>query len=325
MLRRMAVFALLGLTLSGCQRQKRGGQSLEVAFIPKLVGIPFFNSAKQGAEQAARELGVQMTYAGPPSADAALQVNVIQDMIAKQVDVLAVAANDPSALAPVLRRARKAGIKVITWDSDTLPDAREFFVNQVMDEQLGRHVMKLLAEQMGGRGEYAIITGALTASNLNNWMEWMKREQQEHYPEMKLVTVVACDDDQQKAFLEGQTLLQAYPNLKGIIGNSSAAPPGAAQAVQQAGKSGQVAIAGVSSPNLMRDYIKRGTARTITLWDPRRLGYLAMYMAVQFGHGKLPQDGQQVPSIGAVRFLNGVVIMGEPLDFTKDNVDKYDF
>ena len=188
---RLASFVLTTLLLAtSCSRLPRNSKTLFV-MVPKLVGIPYFNSARDGASQEASRLGLHFFYTGPTAADASLQVDVIAGLLARHPAVLAVSCDDANALAPVLRRARRYGIPVLTWDADAQQDARDWFVSQVEDETLGRHVMDVLAEQLGGRGQYAIITGSLTASNLNAWLYWMKKQQQEKYPGMELVAVVA--------------------------------------------------------------------------------------------------------------------------------------
>jgi rhamnose transport system substrate-binding protein len=314
------------LIVAGCSRLPRNSKTLFV-MVPKLVGIPYFNSARDGASQEARRLGLHFFYTGPTSADASLQVDVIAGLLARRPAVLAVSCDDANALAPVLRRARRYGIPVLTWDADAQPDARDWFVSQVEDETLGRHVMDVLAKQLGGRGQYAIITGSLTASNLNAWLFWMKKQQQEKYPEMELVAVVPGNDDQQQSFVQAQSLLQAYPNLRGFIGNSSAAPPAIARAIEQAGLSGQIAIAGLSTPNLMRQYIESKTVKTITLWDPGKLGRLTAAVGAMMLRHETPRDGMDVPGVGQIRVFPETrkIVMGSPLDFTLENISQYWF
>ena len=319
------LFAIL-FAATSCSRLPRNSKTLFV-MVPKLVGIPYFNSARDGASAEASRLGLHFFYTGPTAADASLQVDVLAGLLARHPAVLAVSCDDANALAPVLRRARRYGISVLTWDADAQPDARDWFVSQVEDETLGRHVMDVLAEQMGGHGQFAIITGSLTASNLNAWLYWMKKQQQEKYPQMELVAVVPGNDDQQQSFVQAQSLLQAYPNLRGFIGNSSAAPPAIARAIEQAGLSGQIAIAGLSTPNLMRHYIKDNTVKTITLWDPGKLGRLTTAIGAMLLRHETPHDGMDVPGVGTVRVLPvpHKIIMGSPLDFTKDNIGQYSF
>jgi rhamnose transport system substrate-binding protein len=298
-----------------------------VAMVPKVIGSPYFDTCADGAKKVADEFGFEFLYTGPTAADAAQQVNIIQDLISKKVDVLIVSANDAQAVAPVLKKAKAAGIKVITYDADTTPDARDLFINQTTPEILGRHIMDNVAKEIGGSGEYAILTASLTAANQNVWIKWMKDQQAAKYPDIKLVTIAPSEEDQQKAFAQTQNLVKAYPDLKGIAALSTVAEPGAAQAIEQLGLSGKVKLVGLATPNGMKQYLKSGAAQSATLWDVGKLGYLTMYMAKQLVDGKTPTDGMDVPTVGKVQYKadNKELIMGEPLDFTKENVDSFNF
>jgi len=298
-----------------------------VAMVPKVIGSPYFDTCAEGAKKVAAEFGFELLYTGPTSADAAQQVNIIQDLISKKVDVLIVSANDAQSVAPVLKKAKAAGIKVMTYDADSSPDARDLFINQTTPEILGRHIMDNIAKEIGGSGEYAILTASLTASNQNVWIKWMKEQQAAKYPNITLVTIAPSEEDQQKAFAQTQNLVKAYPNLKGIAALSTVAEPGAAQAIEQLGLSGKIKLVGLATPNGMKQYLKSGAAQSATLWDVGKLGYLSMYMAKQLLDGKTLTDGIDVPTVGKVVYKadNKEIIMGEPLDFTKDNVDTFNF
>ncbi|VBB06591.1 Hypothetical protein LUCI_1827 [Lucifera butyrica] len=298
-----------------------------IAMVPKVIGSPYFDTAAEGAKKAAAQLGFQFLYTGPTAADAAQQVNIIQDLINKKVDVIIVSANDPAAVAPALKKAMAAGIKVMTYDADSMPQARELFINQTTAEILGRHMMDNMAKEIGGSGEYAILTASLTAPNQNVWIKWMKEQQAAKYPDIKLVTVAPSEEDQQKAFSQTQNLVKAYPDLKGIAALSTVAEPGAAQAIEQMGLNGKIKLIGLATPNGMRQYIKSGAAQSATLWDVGKLGYLTIYMAKQLLDGKTPTDGMEVPTVGKITYKADTkeVIMGAPLDFTKENVDQFNF
>jgi rhamnose transport system substrate-binding protein len=299
---------------------------LSIAIIPKVINIPYFNAVKEGVIEAGKDLGVRIIYKGPTVADSAQQIKVIEDIIQnEQVDVIAVSANDPNRLLPVLRKAQSQNIKVVTWDADTLPEGRDFFINMVNPETLGRHLMDTLAWNVGEQGEFAVMTGSKSASNLNEWLKWIQIQREEYYPNMKLVTIAATDDDPNKAYLIAQQLLNDYPNLGGIIGNSSVGPPAAAQAVKELGKAGKVSVVGLSPPNPMNEYLKDGSAQVITLWSPKKLGYLTVALSKNLAQGIMPYDNQEILGVGKIRMNNDMVIMGEPIDFTKENVDQYDF
>ncbi|MBT2655528.1 autoinducer 2 ABC transporter substrate-binding protein [Bacillus sp. ISL-18] len=296
-----------------------------IAVVPKLVNIPYFNAVEEGAAEAGKDLGIKVIYKGPSVADADQQIRVINELIDQKVDVIAVSANDPDKLVPVLEKAKGQHIKVITWDSDTLPNSREFFINMVNPETLGRHLMDTLAWKLNEEGDFAIITGAKSAANLNKWLNWIQVQQRENYPNMHLIKIVASDDDPHKAYILAKQLLSQYPHLKGIIGNSSVGPPAAAQAVKEAGQAGKVVVAGLSPPNPMNQYLKENDAQIVTLWSPKKLGYLTVALASNLIKGQRPYDGEKIPQVGKINMIDDMVIMGEPIDFTKENVDQYDF
>ncbi len=300
-------------------------QKYKIAFVPKGTEIDYFNYAAEGAQEASRNLGVEVLFRGSTIADADLQIEAVERLIEEKVDLIAISANDPVKLVPVLKEARAKGIKVITWDADTLPEGREFFVNMVDPEVLGRHLLDTLASTMGETGNYAIMTGSFAAANLNEWLKWINVQQSEYYPDLHLVATVATDDDRDKAYEVANRLLADYPGLNGIIGNSSVGPPAAAQAVKEAGKSGNVKVVGLSNPNLMRDYLHEGSAQVATLWSPKKLGYLTIALAYDYLNGLRPVDGRAVEGVGNIRVNGDMVIMGDPLDFNAENVDQYDF
>lgn len=297
-----------------------------IAVIPKVINIPYFNAVEEGALEAGKDLGVRVIYKGPTVADPQQQINIIEDLMEHEdLDVIAISANDPEKLVPVLKKAESRQIKVITWDADTQPDGREFFINMVDPETLGRHLMDTLAWNMGEQGEFAVMTGSKSASNLNEWLGWIRQQQKEFYPNMKLVEISANEDNPNKAYLIAQQLIKDYPNLRGIIGNSSVGPPAAAQAVKEAGKSGEIVVVGLSPPNPMNEYLKDGSAQVITLWSPIKLGYLTVALSKNLLIGSHPYDNQEIDGVGKIRMIDDMVIMGEPIDFTKENVDQYDF
>jgi rhamnose transport system substrate-binding protein len=336
-------FLLLLIIGSGCGKQeeyqivyskgevknppeKNERKQSTIALVPKLINIPYFNAVEKGAMEAGEDLGVNVIYRGPAVADATQQVKIIKELIDQKVDVIAVSANDPDKLVPVLKEAQSKNIKVITWDADIAhSNSREFFINMVDPETLGRHLMDTLAWNVNEEGDFAVITGAKTAANLNLWLSWIKIQQKEYYPKMNLITVVASDDDPHKAYVLAKQLLTEYPNLKGIIGNSSVGPPAAAQAVKEAGKAREVAVVGLSSPNPMNEYLKIDAAQVVTLWSPKKLGYLTVALATNLMDGIQPYHRQEISEVGKISVKENMVIMGEPIDFTKENVDQYDF
>ena len=197
-----------------------------IAMMPKAKGDPYFVSCRAGAEEAARELGVDLIWDGPTGLDPAKQNEVVESWITREVDAIAVAVENQAGISTVLRKARERGIKVVTWDADAAPDARDFFVNQATPEGIGYTLTDEAARLLDGKGEFAIITGALSAANQNLWIDYIKQRLAEKYPDLKLLTIRPSDDDRDKAFAETQTVLKVYPDVKLIMAISAPAVPG---------------------------------------------------------------------------------------------------
>ena len=318
---------LILLSISGCYPVKETEGNLTIAMIPKLVGIPYFDQCAKGAEAAAEGHGMTLIYKGPTTADAASQVNIIQDMIYKNVDVIAIAPIDPEAVRPMLNQARSKGIIVVTYDADAAVESRDVFVNQVSALQLSEHMMDNMARLLGGKGQYAILTASMTADNQNTWIESMTAYQKATYADMELLTVIPNDEDQQKAYANTRNLIQAYPELDGLFAMSTVVGPGAAEAVDALGMNGEVKLYVLSHPNDIRQYIKSGAVQIGTLWNPSQLGALTVEVAARLVKGETITNGETIGGIGPLQYdeEDNVVIIGEILDFTVDNIDDYDF
>ena len=304
------------------------GEKISVRMLPKKKGVAYFTSCA-GAEEAAKELGIDFVYDGPTDGSPEKAASLIEKWTLQGVDVIAVSPNDPNVLAPAMQKARQKGIHVITWDADGKTDARELFVNQATSEQIGNALVDTMAKDIGGNppaGKVAIITATLTAANQNEWIKYMK-ERLKKYPKLQLVAVQPSNEDQKLAFQVAQDLMKAHPDLKGIFGISSVAFPGAAEAIKQAGKDGKVFITGLATPNDMKAYVKGGTVRSVVLWNTKDLGYLTVQAAHQVAGGKLKPKAatMQAGRLGAKKLKGDNVLLGDILIFTKDNIDKYDF
>jgi simple sugar transport system substrate-binding protein/rhamnose transport system substrate-binding protein len=304
--------------------QKSGVPTIVV--MPKLVGIPYFNASETGAVQAGKDLGINVIYTGPTTADAAEQVRMLEDLISKGVDAICVAPNDAAALTPVLRRAKAAGIKVLDWDTSADPSVIDLSIHQIDDKQYGEHIWDLLVQEMGDSGDYAILTGGLSAANLNAWIDHGLAYAKTTYPGLNLVTdKVPTDEKQQVAYQKTMDLITAYPNLKGIIGVSTPTPIGGAQAVQEKGLKDSIAVVGTALPTDSGPYLEDSSLRVSTLWDPGKLGYLTVVLANNLIKGQTPTNGQDVPNVGKISVNGKIVVMGPPTDFTKDNYKNFSF
>lgn len=323
----VAVLVLLGFSLTG--RSFAAEKKLTIGVMPKLKGIDFFNAAQQGAEEAGKELGVRVVFDGPVTNDVTQQAQMLDTWIAKRYDAIAIAPNDPDAIAPALARARKRGIKVITWDSDAQKDSRDLFVTECTNASVAKALMDVMAKGAGPDAKYIIITGSLTAANQNIWMKEMEKYRKRVYPHMVNLspTPKASQEDQALATQVASDCLKAYPNLQGIFAITSVALPGAAEALRKAGMADKVFLTGLATPKAMRDYVEDGTVKRFVLWNPVDLGYLAVQAAVAAVKGDLkPGQGTfKAGRIGTVKVQGDTVILGPPMIFDKSNIDKYNF
>jgi rhamnose transport system substrate-binding protein len=337
----IVLFAAVCLFILGCGRGEgpravgkpgggatpSAGRPLRVGMMPKLMSIDYFNQVGKGAKEAARELGIDLTYDGPSDNKAELQTQMIDEWIALGFDAIAVAANDPEVIAPALRRAKEAGIVTLTWDADANPESsgRLTFVNQAPVQAVGNLLVDIMADAIGGQGQTVIVTGSATGTNQNEWMRAMEARLKEKYPKITLLETLVPEEDQNRARQLVLDTLNAHPDLKGVWGITSVALPGAAEAVKQAGKSGKVFVTGVSLPSIVRPYVKDGTVPKFVLWNPVDHGYLVVQVAKKLAEKSLKPGEQSFGRLKGVRVAEGEVIQGPPIVFDKNNVDHYDF
>lgn len=299
--------------------------SYTVALVPRFIGnSSYYDAVEEGAIEASEKLGVKLIFTGAPVDDYRQQIQVIEGLIKKNVDVIAVSATDPYKLLPVMDRARKEGIKVITWSSDTDSTGRDFFVNTVDPDTLGANIMDNLAARLNEKGEYAIITNNYSTSITNEWIKTMKIQQEKYYPNIKLNEIMVNDDNYENSYEITKLLINKYPNLSAIVSVSPLGTPAITQAIIDSGKD-DVEVLGLSLPKDMRNYINDGVIEDIILWSPKKLGYLTVALANDFLNGKFPTDQQEIPNIGNIRVEDNEVIMGQPIFFTKENINQYDF
>jgi rhamnose transport system substrate-binding protein len=318
----------------GAQTAKKGGP-YKLYMMSKVAGIPYFEqNSKPGSEEAAKELGDELIWAAPAKPDATEQIQMIDSAIAQKVNAVMVSADDAAALCPVLKKARDAGIVVVSWDSDVNPECRQLFQMQADAEQVGRGQTQIICELLGGpnkcEGEVAILSAAATMTNQNTWIEWMKKEwEKPEYSKMKLVATVYGDDVDQKSYQEALGLFKSYPNLKGIISPTSVGVAAAARALEDQGLNGKIMLTGLGLPSQLKQYVKSGTLPKFALWNPKDQGYLTAYMAHKLLSGEI--KGAKGDKFTAGRLGdytvgdNGVVLLGPPAVFDKNNIDQFNF
>jgi rhamnose transport system permease protein len=302
------------------------GHKPVIALMPKAKGDPYFVSCKQGAEEAAKELGVELLWDGPTDLDPAKQNEVVEAWITRGVDVIAVSVENKVGISTVLRKAKEKGIKVLTWDADAERDARDFLINQATPQGIGYTLTDEAARILNNKGEFAIITASLSAANQNEWIKYIKERLAQKYPDLKLVAIQPSEGDRDRAFAETQTVLKVYPNVKLLMAIAAPAVPGAAEAVQQSGRK-DVKVTGLSLPNMNKPYVHAGVVESVVLWNTVDLGYLTVYAANSLIKGELKQTDKQLRAgrLGPVEVADGEVRLGAPFIFNKDNIDRFNF
>jgi rhamnose ABC transporter rhamnose-binding protein len=328
------VLCSAAILIGGCGKSKDsapaaggGEKKLTIAMLPKSKGNQYFVTCEKGARAAAKELGAELIFDGPTNTDPAKQNEIVENWITLGVDAIAAACENREGISSALKKAQDSGIKVVTYDSDSLPDARSFFVNQATAQGIGETLMDTAAQLCGEEGEFAIITATLTAANMNEWRKHIEARLASKYPKMKLVDTKPCDDQKDKAQQEATNLLGAYPNVKLIMAICSPAVPGAAEAVKQAGKSGAVKVIGLGLPNENRSYVKDGTTQAVVLWNVEDLGYLTIKAAAAVAKGELKPGATSFASgkLGEMKIEGSDILLGKPFVFTKENIDQFDF
>jgi rhamnose transport system substrate-binding protein len=301
------------------------GKRSVIAVMPKAKGDPYFVSCRVGAEEAANQKNVELIWDGPVGLDPAKQNEVVEGWITRGVDAIAVSVENQAGISTVLRKARSRGIKVLTWDADAAPDARDYFINQATPQGIAETLTDEAARLMDSKGEFAIITGALTSANQNQWITFIKQRLQK-YPEMKLVTIRPSDDDRDKAFSETQGILKIYPQVKLVMGIAAPAVPGAAEAVRQSGRT-EVKVIGLSLPNLCKKYVHEGIIQAVVLWNTADLGYLTVFTAAELAQNNLQKGATSFEAgrLGTIQIQGDEVILGKPMIFNKENIDRFNF
>jgi len=306
-----------------------GSDNLTITFLPKNLGNPYFDTSSTGGKAAVEELGGTFAEVGPAEATPDAQVSYINTATQQGVGALVVSANDPQAICDALNEARDAGVKVVTFDSDTNPDCRDLFINQADAEGIAKVQVDLIAEQIGGAGEIAILSASANATNQNAWIEMMEEYLASDYPDITLVETVYGDDDDQTSFDKTAALLQTHPELKGIISPTTVGIAAAARYLSTSDYKGTVALTGLGTPNQMRDYVEDGTVTAFALWNPEDLGYLSAYAAAALIQGDITgEEGDtfEAGELGEYEVgADGVVLLGDPFVFDADNIGDFDF
>ncbi len=292
----LAGMALVATLATGAMAQDKPTMGVVV----KIGGIPWFNAMEMGIKEKAAELGIDATMIGPTSADPALQVRAIEDLIAKGVDIIGVVPNDEAALEPVLEKARAAGIKVVSHEGPGISNV-DWNFEMASAKGFGETHAEMLAQKMGGKGEYAMFVGSLTVPLHNAWADFANAYIAATYPDMTLIGerygVAESVDDSRKTALD---LIAANPDLKGFLAFGSQGPIGAGRAIEERRKIGEIFVLGPFSPGQGRDLVKSGAISGGFMWNPAEAGRVFVTMGKMLTDGAEITEGTDIPGLGMV-------------------------
>jgi len=327
------MYSTLGLlTLSaGMYSVQAQGKKYTIVTVVKITGINWFNRMEEGVKKYAKDTGNTATQTGPSTADAAQQAAIIEDLIAKKPDAIAVVPFSPETLEPVLKKAMARGIKVITHEADnqmnTLYDIEAFD-----NVAFGANLNVRLAKCMGGSGKWAVFVGSLTSKTHNQWADGGIANAKKN-PGMTLVeSKQETADDADQAYQKAKELIRKYPDIKGFQGSASTDVAGIGRAVEEAGLEGKTCVYGTSLPSIAGKYLDSGAVDGIGFWDPADAGYVMNKVAQLVLQGKKITNGMDLGVKGYNKVSvtkgkgAGMIVRGNAfVDVDKGNYKTYNF
>jgi len=326
---RLFVFAVVLVVLAGCGTAF--AKQYVIANTPKSVGIAWWDRMVEGNKKFSAATGHEVYQTGPVGvADIAVQLAAIEDAIAAGVDAITVIPTSPEATEPVLKKAMAQGIVVISHEAENIENAH-YNIEAFINEQYGANIMDNLAAEMGEEGGYIIMVGAFTMTSHMQWADGAVARQLEKYPNMfqvrDRVESAAQGGGTEGSYLVAKEIIATYPDLKGYMGCDAVDPPGIARAVEEAGKGGQIAVTGTSLVSMSREFLNRGTIKTISFWDPSEAGQAMNALAVKVIEGVDVTDGIDlgVPGYNNCRLIGNTLYGSAWVNATLQNMADYDF
>jgi simple sugar transport system substrate-binding protein len=316
---------LLGISAAGAvvPLSARSASEPTMVTVVKITGIPWFNLVDRGLVRGGKKFDVDVSMTGPAHVDPAQQVKLVEDLIARKVNVIGLVPLDVKVLAPVLQRAQQAGIPVITQEGPN-QDGRTWDVELINSTKFGEEQMQALARFMNEEGEYVVYVGTLTTPLHNKWADAAIAYQKAHYPKMKLAASrFPGADEVDTSMRTTLDVLKAYPNLKGILGFGSNGPIGAGIAVRQKHLADKVMVVGTVVPSQAKPMIMDGTIKEGFLWSPIDAGYAMVAVASRVLRNQPIEDGFEVEGLGKANVdrENKIVAWNDILVINKNSID----
>ncbi|GAB2645824.1 autoinducer 2 ABC transporter substrate-binding protein [Vibrio panuliri] len=327
-MKKLTLLTIVSATVFGALSVPVHAQEMEFVTVPKAVGLNWFNRMEEGVVKFGEDNPTITSFQqGPSKFDAALQVQVIEDLIARKVDALNVVPFQADSLEPVLKKAREKGIVVVSHEASDLTNI-DYDVEAFDNQAYGRFLMDLLAQGMQEEGQYAVFVGSLTSTTHMTWVNAAIEYQKERYPKMEMVGGInESADDIKNSYAKTRELMRTYPNLKGIQGSSALDVVGAGQAIEESGLEDKITVVGTSIVSYSADLLETGAVDVITGWDPAMAAYAMNSVSKMLLEGKTITDGMDLGVEGYNNIkLDGKVIYGSAwIKITKENMSDYNF
>ncbi len=313
--------------------QKAAGKKWQIATVVKVDGIAWFDRMRAGVEQFARDTGHDAWMVGPSQADAAAQVQLVENLIGQGVDAICIVPFSVEAVEPVLKKARDRGIVVVAHEASNLVNA-DYIIEAFDNRAYGAKLMEELGRLTGGKGKYVATVGSLTSQSHNEWIDGAVAYQKEHFPNMQeAVRRVESYDDAEVAYNKLKEVLTAHPDLRGIVGAPMPASAGAGRLIAERGLKGRVEFAGTGLVSVAGQYLRDGDIQYIQFWDPAVAGYAMSVLAAMQLRGQKAQikPGLDLGLEGYHSLLApdparpGLLYGAGWVGVTKDNMAQYNF
>jgi simple sugar transport system substrate-binding protein len=328
----LLVIGMLLLSLSIVFAGSEGGGSAkkkqyEIVYVAKLIGIPWFNITEDGMKATAEKLGNVKAYVvGAPDPDPAQQARMVEDMVAKGVDAICVVPNDAETVEPALKKAREAGIIVLTHESEK-SKSNNYDIEMVDIRAFGARVMEKMIEFTGtDKGGYAVMVGGLTVPTHNAWADAGVAYQKKNFPKFYQVTDrIPCTESVEDSHDRTLELIKAYPDLKGLAIYGSLGGIGAAQALREKNMTDKISVVCTSLPNQSAQYLEDGSMDWSVLYSPYDCGVSVVTVAHWLLEGNKLEDLKEIPGVGGFRLDGKVIVVEGIIDINKENVGTYGF